>query len=130
MPYTVKLANGQFLTGKTWRKDPLFGSLPFITALLQDDDMVQALEVALAPAIENNDGRGNTALIVCNHFIPPLPSMSPLQWALSSKVYFCIIRRGRVEKDVLPSAASLRFCEKIRRLIIYWNCYVIGCVSW
>lgn len=65
MPYTFKLPNGQLLNGNLWhRTNPVFASLPFITALVHaEDDMVQMLEPALEVA-KINEQLG-AALIVC-----------------------------------------------------------------
>ena len=65
MPHTVKLPNGQFLNGISWHTtNPLFASLPFITALLHaEEDMVQILEPALK--VSDINDQLSAVLIVC-----------------------------------------------------------------
>ena len=65
MPYTVKLPNGQSLNGKSWHQtNPVFASLPFITALVHaEDDMLQMLKPALE--VSGINGQLSAALIVC-----------------------------------------------------------------
>jgi hypothetical protein len=67
MPYTVKLPNGEFLTGHSWHKEnPLFTNLPFATNLVgADNNMGDALGPVLA--LEKVDCRTMSALIVCKN---------------------------------------------------------------
>lgn len=65
MPYTSKLPDGQLLNGSLWRRtNPIFASLPFLTALVHaEDDMVQMLKPAMQVAKINE--QLSAALIVC-----------------------------------------------------------------
>jgi hypothetical protein len=67
MPYTVKLPNGKFLTGHSWRKEnPLFTNLSFATNLVgADNNMGDALGPVLA--LEKVDCRTTSALTVCKN---------------------------------------------------------------
>lgn len=64
MSHTVKLANGELLTGQSWRKgNSLFLNMPFTTSVVQADKMSDALEIILGQA--NVDSQIKAALIVC-----------------------------------------------------------------
>lgn len=65
MPHTIKLPNGEFLTGRTWRKEnSLFINLPFTTnTVFVENNMADAIGPVLAAA--KVDCRIASALIVC-----------------------------------------------------------------
>jgi hypothetical protein len=67
MPYTVKLPNGEFLTGHSWHKEnPFFTNLPFATNLVgADNNMGDALGPVLA--LEKVDCQMMSALIICKN---------------------------------------------------------------
>jgi hypothetical protein len=64
MPYTVKLPNGKFLTGHSWRKEnPLFTKILFATNLVgADNNMGDALGPVLA--LERVNCQMMSALII------------------------------------------------------------------
>jgi len=62
LQHTIRLSDGQLLTGRLWRKShSFFNNLPFFSDIPRMDEMAGPLETALA---DNGGGYFNDLLVV------------------------------------------------------------------